>query len=165
MAIYLAWDDGSITGDVADSAFTGWIELGSFQWGVGRGITAAASSPSDREGTTPSVSEIVVTKMQDSSSGNLMRASTASPPVNQGKLVHIVFASSGSGAASEAYIKFDLENTLVSGWSMSSGGDRPSESVTLNFTKVTMTVTPSGATTTSSAPDTPFYDLAQQTGG
>ena len=39
-----------------------WIEISSFQWGVGRGISNSTSSTSDREGSAPSVGEIVVTK-------------------------------------------------------------------------------------------------------
>jgi len=35
-----------------------------------------------------------------------------------------------------SYQKYVLENTLISGYSVSSGGDRPSESLSLNFTKV-----------------------------
>jgi hypothetical protein len=44
------------------SGQAGWIEINSFQWGVGRGISSTSSSSSDKEGTTPSVSEIVITK-------------------------------------------------------------------------------------------------------
>jgi type VI secretion system secreted protein Hcp len=35
-----------------------------------------------------------------------------------------------------AYQKYILTDTLVSGYSLSSGGDRPSESLSLNFTKI-----------------------------
>ena len=36
----------------------------------------------------------------------------------------------------EVYLKLTLTNTMISGYSLSSGGDRPSESLSLNFTKV-----------------------------
>ena len=165
MAIYMEYDSGSIAGDVTDKAFTGWIELSSFQWGIGRGITSPTSgSEADREGSLPSVSEIVITKNQDSASGNLMRAVCGTGDFAKGKTVKIDFVRTGSGGGSEKYLEFEMENTLVSGWSQSSGGDRPSESVTLNFTKVSFTYTPSGPTNTSNQPDTPTYDLAQQVG-
>jgi hypothetical protein len=38
------------------------IQINSFQWGVGRGITQSNGAKSDREGSSPSVNEIVVTK-------------------------------------------------------------------------------------------------------
>src|SRR5438874_480166 len=73
--IYMQYDDNSIGGDVTDANFTGWIELSSFQWGMGRPITPPSTgTEADRESSIPSVSEIVVTKAQDSASGGLMRA-------------------------------------------------------------------------------------------
>jgi type VI secretion system secreted protein Hcp len=165
MAIFMVWDDQSITGDATDQNFTKWIEISSFQWGIGRGIGPASSGSADREGTTPSVSEIVVTKTTDSASPNLLRASTGSPPVSKGSLVHIAFGSTGAAAGTGNYLQWDLENCLVSGWSVSSGGDRPTETVSLNFTKCTMTITPMNADGTAGTPDRPFYDLAQQVGG
>jgi hypothetical protein len=49
---------------------------------------------------------------------------------------------------------------------MSSGGDRPSESISLNFTKITMSNAPAGADTTATGgPDRPYYDLATHAGG
>jgi hypothetical protein len=38
------------------------IQINSFQWGVGRAITQPNGAKSDREGSTPSVNEIVITK-------------------------------------------------------------------------------------------------------
>jgi hypothetical protein len=43
----------------------GWIEINSFQWGVGRGISSPTGGSADRESSTPSVGEIVVTKPTD----------------------------------------------------------------------------------------------------
>jgi type VI secretion system secreted protein Hcp len=165
MAIYMQYDNGSISGDVTDQAFKGWIELNSFQWGIGRGITSPTSgSEADREASLPSVSEVVVTKNQDSASGNVMRAACATGDFSKGKTVMIAFVRAGTGGGSEMYLQYELDNTLVSGWSQSSGGDRPSESLTLNFTKISFTYTPSGPTNTSNSPDTPTYDLAAQKG-
>lgn len=39
-----------------------WIEISSFSWGVGRGITAPTHGVADREGRTPSIGEITVHK-------------------------------------------------------------------------------------------------------
>ena len=46
---------------------------GSLKGGTIRKVTGSATPQLDREGSTPSVSEIVVTKPQDSSSSDLMR--------------------------------------------------------------------------------------------
>jgi hypothetical protein len=39
-----------------------WIEINSFQFGVGRGNNAQTHGASDREGTTPSIGEVTVHK-------------------------------------------------------------------------------------------------------
>ena len=72
MPIYMQY--GGIEGEnVSGLPGQGWIEIYSFQWGVGRGIVSGGSSSADREGSTPSVGEIVVTKPTDALSPNLLR--------------------------------------------------------------------------------------------
>jgi len=51
--------------------------------------------------------------------------------------VEIDFAQSASSA--RAYYKVNLTDVLLSSDSISSGGDRPSESISLNFTKIALT--------------------------
>ncbi len=71
MAVYMQFGT-SITGGVTEEKHTGWIELSSFQWGVGRGIGSAMSGQAvARDPAIPSVSEVVVTKAMDSSSPGL----------------------------------------------------------------------------------------------
>jgi type VI secretion system secreted protein Hcp len=57
-----------------------------------------------------------------------------------------------------------LTNTLISGFSMSSGGDRPTESITLNFTKITYNNIGMGAANETGNPDRAEYDLETHTG-
>lgn len=161
MPIFMNYD--GIPGDTTTDGHQKWIEVGSFQWGVGRGITSASHSGADREGSTPSVSEIVVTKMNDSASSNLLRASLGLPPAGEGKLVKIDFCKTDTSKP-EAYLQLELENSLVSGWSISSGGDRPMESVTINFTKVTFVPIGMKAANDTDGPDRAMWDLTTQTG-
>ena len=57
------------------------------------------------------------------------------------------------------YVK--LTNTLVSGMSFSSGGDRPMEAVSMNFTKIESTFHNQAVEgTEASTPFTVTYDLA-----
>ena len=46
----------------------GWIEINSVQLGVGRGISTPVGTSSKREASAPNISEIVVTKLLDSTS-------------------------------------------------------------------------------------------------
>jgi type VI secretion system secreted protein Hcp len=63
MAIYMQFEgiDGGVTAEGHD----GWIEMDSLQWGVGRGISMAVGATGKREASTPSVSEISMTKRMD----------------------------------------------------------------------------------------------------
>ena len=58
-----------------------------------------------------------------------------------------------------------LWDTGVSGWSMSSGGDRPSESISLNFSKIELKDTSKKADGSAGDNLAVVYDLAKQTAG
>lgn len=139
-----------ITGDGSTISCGGSnsVEISSFQWGVGRTISSPTGGSSDRESSAPSVSEIVVTKPTDSSSPLFLKEALS----GEGKTVQIDFCKTHDGNQTP-YLQFTLTNTLVSKYSISSGGDRPTESLSLNFGKMTMTVasqTPNGTPITAS---------------
>jgi type VI secretion system secreted protein Hcp len=150
-----------IPGDVTSEGHEKWIEVGSLQHGVGRGISSPTGGSADREASAPSVSEIVVTKSQDNASQGLFRASLD----GEGKLVKIDFCRTKTGGGQEAYMQLELENTMISGFSMSSGGDRPSESLSLNFTKITYVNTAGGIDNAAGNASRSSYDLSTQTAG
>jgi len=109
------------------------MDVHSFQFGVGRGI-GSPSSPGGRNPSAPNVSEAVVTHTTDQFSTKLFKESLN----GTGADVHVFFTDA-KNKPNPIYLEFHLENTLISGFSMSSGGDRPQESISLNFTKITMT--------------------------
>ena len=129
MPIYIKYE--GITGDTTAEGHKEWIEVNSFQWGVGRGIHSPTGAGGDRESSAPSVSEIVVTKHADTSSIDLLSEALQ----GEGKTVKIDFVKTDKGKL-ETYLSYELTNTMISGYSMSSGGDRPTESISLNFTKI-----------------------------
>src|SRR5262249_11123077 len=98
MAIYMKVE--GIDGDVTEAAHKAWIEVNSFQWGVGRGIGSPKSSASDRESSEASVSEVVVTKPSDEASTNLLRAALW----GKGKKVNVHFTRTGTDKQQIAYI-------------------------------------------------------------
>lgn len=158
MPIYMNYDNLSVKGDVTATNYVGWIELNSFQFGVGRGISSPTGGSADRELSAPSVSEITVTKDQDSSTGPLLTAALQ----GEGVTVIIDFVKTSSGQLTK-YMEYTLTNTMISGFSTSSGGDRPSESFSLNFTKVQVDPTTIDATgnITNASPVTYDVGLAQ----
>lgn len=132
MAIFMEYDGGGVAGDATAESHTGWITLTTCQFGVGRGISTPVGSAENREASTCNVSEIVVSKEMDAASGPLWQELVKN---TTGKDVTIDFTST-SGGADNTYMYVKLTNTLVSSMSFSSGGDRPQESVALNFTKI-----------------------------
>ena len=131
MPIYMNYDNLSVKGDVTADGHKDWIELGSFQWGVGRGISSPTGGNKDRESSAPSVSEITVTKAQDAATGKLLTEAY------QGKGVKVVidFVKTDKGKL-ETFIEYELEDTMISGYSISGAGDRPQESLSLNFSTI-----------------------------
>ncbi len=154
MPIYMKYDNGNIKGDVTADGFKDQVELHSFQWGTGRGISSPVGASADREASAPSVSEITVTKDQDKGSVKLINEALQ----GEGKNCLISFAKTDKGKLS-TFLEFTLTNTMISSYSISSGGDRPTESLSLNFTKIEVKVTPMGAEGSGESPETVTYDL------
>ena len=154
MPIYMKYD--GIDGDVTSESHKGWIELNSFQWGVGRGIHQRTGRGADRESSAPSVSEIVVTKNQDLATTKLLDEALH----GEGKKVQIDFVKTDKGKL-ETYLLYKLENVMVSGYSISGAGDgRPSESISLNFTKIEYKGTNMGVGNKGAGAASVTYDLA-----
>jgi type VI secretion system secreted protein Hcp len=154
MAIYMKF--GSFKGASTTEGFKDWIELDSFQWGVGRGIGSAARGAESRESSEPSISEVVVTKKMDKSSPSLLTDAMA------GQLnakVEIKFTTTTKNQVTD-FLTYELTNTGLSGYSVSSGGDMPVESLSLNFTKLAVTYKGT-APDVSGTPETVGYDLTQ----
>ena len=80
MAIFLKY--GSIKGETTQLTHKDWIEVNSFQFGVGRGISSGVGGGSKREASAPSVSEITLTKTMDIASPLLLKDAIG------GKAVH-----------------------------------------------------------------------------
>ncbi len=154
MALYMKY--GSIKGPVTTDGFKDWIECNSFQWGVGRAIGTAARGSTSREHSEPSLSEIVVTKPTDVSSPKLFLDAVGGKLDNK---VQIKFTTTSKGAVT-TFLTYDLENTGISGYSLSSGGDMPNETLSLNFTKITKTFTGEDPGV-SGSPEAVGYDLTQ----
>src|SRR5207248_2974547 len=66
MPIYVQY--GDIKGSVTAEGHTEWVDVNSCQWGVGRGIGSPTGRDANREASSPSISEVVVSKSMDKSS-------------------------------------------------------------------------------------------------
>lgn len=133
MAIYMNFNSNTPAGDVTAKGFEGWIEVDSFNFGVGRAITMEAGAMSNREATRPSLSEVTITKPLDAASGGLFRQSVVG---DEG--VTVVFHVVQTGAAAvEDYAVYTLEDVIVSSYNISAAaGSAPQETISLSFAKI-----------------------------
>lgn len=154
MAIYMKF--GSIDGQVTTDGFAKWIECHSFQMGVGRAVSSGAGG-SAREGTNPSISDITITKSFDASSAKLYSDALAG---HFDSKVEIKFTSTAKNKV-ETFLTYELTACGVSGYSVSSGGDNPTESISLNYTKIMLSPTPLDNASTAKGGDKVSYDLAK----
>lgn len=155
MAIYMKF--GNIAGDVTTDGFKDWISVDSFQWGVGRGIGSAAGGLDNREGTEPSISEVTVSKQMDKSSPKLFQDAVGG---DLSTTVKFAFTTTSKDKV-DKFLEYELTNCGLSGYSISSGGDRPTESISLNFTKVVWSFTAKDAKVGGS-PEKVGWDLTTQ---
>src|SRR5271155_1734446 len=137
MAIYLDFA-GKKTGSVTTQGYEGTSECNSFQWGVSRSIGTAASGSAARESSNPSISEISITKLADGASADLATYALAGK-LDQTFTIH--FTTTTEGQVTE-FLTHTLENVGMSHFSVSSGGDLPMESMSLNYTKITTSFIP-----------------------
>ena len=131
--ILLNLDDGKIKGDSAVDGYEDWITLDSVQFGVGRAISTSGTGK-DRDTSNPSFSEITITKSTDTTSGELFQQSCGGKAMGKAELVWI--QTGGTDEGNQPYLTIELTDPIISSYSISSGGERPNESVSLNFTKI-----------------------------
>lgn len=153
MAIYVKY--GKLKGDATDEGHKDWLTVDSLSWGVGRAIMTPTGATRNRETTQPSVSEITVTKTMDQSSTSFF---TEAVTGERGAEVEIDLVSTGSPG--RVYATYKLFDALVSSYSMSTGGDRPSESISINFSKIEFKYIPSKTENDQGSPTAVSYDLS-----
>src|SRR5437868_12112471 len=153
MPIYMNYD--SVPGDATADGHEKWIELNSFQWGVGRGISSPTGSSADRESSAPSVSEITVTKVTDITSTKILNEAYQ----GEGVKVVIDFCKTDKGSL-EVYMQYTLDDVLVSGYSLSSGGEIGRASCRERVSKLEVEDIIITDKNENASPDTSTYDLA-----
>ncbi|HUI81401.1 MAG TPA: type VI secretion system tube protein Hcp [Bryobacteraceae bacterium] len=107
---------GSIKGWATDKGHVGWIPVESLTYG-----------PAGAKGTT--IQEFQISRYHDGSSAALWKESLN----GKGGAVTIDFVDKEGNV----YLTLKLDETMVSSFLVSGRGDRPTESLSLNFSKVT----------------------------
>ena len=156
MAIYMNFNELKVKGNVTAEGYKDWIRLDSFQFGVSRHITMEAGHMSNREATRPSLSVVSVNKAMDSASSGLFRESLTG---DSGVKVTIDVVRTSADKI-EKFVTYQLEDVLVSNYSISAGADSaPGEAITLSYAKLTMSYTAADRANKGGSPERIGYDL------
>jgi type VI secretion system secreted protein Hcp len=147
-----------MTGDATETGFQGWITLTSLQFGTGRSISSNVGSTTNREAAPPVLSDVTVTKSLDASSSQLFRASVS---LGQGDTVQI--AATKTGSHGEAYLQYTLTDVIISSYSISTSGDRPTEHISISCAQFSMTTIMTDSANNPLNPVTTGYDLSKNT--
>ena len=109
-----------------------WLNMSSMQFGAGRSIALQAGGGAKRDASSPSLSEVVFTRESDQASPELFFQACGG--VSLGTCTVHVLQTIGN--ETKVFLEVLLEEAMISSYSVSSGGDNPSESMSVNFTKV-----------------------------
>ncbi len=154
MAIYLKYSN--LEGDVTEADHVGWVECDSAVFGVARSLSTKPGQGQDRESSAPKIDELVLTTKMDKTSPQFFELACA----GKGEDAKIHFVQT-TEAGVETYMEYALTNTLIGGYSVESHGDRPVESISLNFTRIEMIYKTYDEGHVASGQKIGHYDLAQ----
>jgi len=154
MAIYIDYD--GVKGNVTADKFKDQIKVLSLHFGVGRGISMEPGNMANREATRPTLSEITFTKLADNATTSLFNEAVSG---EKGKKVKINFVQTGAKDLT-SYMDYELEDCLVSGYSISADGEGdPVETVTLSFAKLMVNYNDHDKSNKGKSPKRVGYDL------
>ncbi len=128
---------GKIEGSSTNKSADKQIPISSYQFGVGRSV-GSAHGGGQREGSTPSISEVNITKIMDKTTTLLLAEALSGKGDEDATITHLRSTQAGDKPALLFTIK--MEKVMLSSHSISgSEGSTPQESVSLNFDKVIWT--------------------------
>jgi type VI secretion system secreted protein Hcp len=160
MGIYWKIGDGpDVKGDSTEASHENWIRVNGLSFGSGRFVGTHTGRLNDREADNGAVSEITLSKDLDNASVELFFATAG----DEGKKMTIEVTKTEKGAE-VTYLKYELENALVTSYGLGAGSDGGSEQVTVNFTKISKTYTSQGLKTTDKNKGTVSFNQTDHTG-
>ena len=137
MAIYVKFPDGTIKGQTQVDLFKDCLEVNSFQFGAGLSVTSATTNQTRSTGHAH-CSEVTLSRVSDSATPQLLQH-LAEAQTLAGDTT-ITFTREDKGVTLNLIV-IKLTDVILSGVSLSSGGDEPQESISLNYAKITLEYT------------------------
>jgi type VI secretion system secreted protein Hcp len=133
MAVEMFLDIAGVTGESQTKGFEGKIDI--FSYSLGASNPTQVSTGSGSGAGKVSLSSVSIQKVVDKSTPDLFRACCSGKHFDTGKLT----VREAGGAAPVTYLELDLTQVFVDSisWGAASGGDKPSESLSLSFAAIT----------------------------
>lgn len=139
-------DYEGVKGEATAEQYKDLITVMSMDFNVNREINSYTGTAMDREASATRLGDITITKLQDKASTDLFKEAT----IGKGKKA--TFHITKQGEKIEEIMKIELKDAMISNYSVSIANDRPIETLTISYTEMTMTVTPTDDTNTVQAP-------------
>ena len=131
---------GDLIKDLAQLEEQGWINISDFKWSVERTITTRTGSQgSTRDPKQPTLHEISVKKEADRATAQLLNAICYN---NNSEACTVIFVKTGN--PSEVYMQYKFSNVFITDIHIDLDGEKPVETLKINFTKVEMAHLSSG---------------------
>lgn len=160
MAIYLEF--GDIKGNVTAEGYEGHIAIMSVSFGVSRNISMEPGSMTNREISSPNLTQISLSKEADNSVTAIFKQATSG---SDGVLATLKFVRTGTDTVQE-YMTMVLTNSIVSGYSISASGEgAPMESIELSYSMIEISYTDYDETNKAGNPTRASYDLTTAKAG
>jgi type VI secretion system secreted protein Hcp len=155
----LILDIPDIKGECTLKGFEDKIQILSFSHGIAMQVTSDPSN-SERTSGKPNHQDLTISKYVDLATCPTLAACNAGTNL---KTCTITVGRNDAGAVLP-YLVYTMENVIVSNASLSSGGgDRPVETISLNYTKVKWDFTQQKADTGKKGNNGAVWDLATNT--
>ncbi len=129
-------DYEGIKGETTAEEYKDKITVLSVDWNVSRELSSFTGTSQDREASATRLGDVTITKLQDNASPDLFKEAT----IGKGKKA--IFHITKQGDKIEEIMKIELTDAMISSYSVSVQGDRPTETITISYTEMMMTVTP-----------------------
>ena len=129
-------DYEGIKGETTAEGYKDKITVLSVDWNVSRELSSFTGTAQDREASATRLGDVTISKLQDNASPDLFKEAT----IGKGKKA--IFFITKQGDKIEEIMKIELTDAMISSYSVSVQGDRPVETITISYTEMMMTVTP-----------------------
>ncbi len=127
--------DVAINGDSTVPDHDKWITIDSMEFGVGRAITTSGTG-TDRDTSNPSFSEVTLKKSMDVASTDLFMQAVCGKSLTKATIHFIQTGGTDAKGKAQVYLEYLLHDPIVSSYSVKSVGERPTESISINFNQI-----------------------------